>query len=68
MGAEPGSSQGVKLINSVVEGTMFVNCINRCTAELAKAAPLSGRPFLRNDEPEFQLAQFPLPHPGYSVA
>ena len=68
MGEEPGRNLGVQLINSVVAGTIFTNCINRCEAQLAKAEPLMGRPFLRNDEPEFQLAQFPLHHPGYAVA
>jgi hypothetical protein len=68
MGEESGRNIGVQLINSVVTGTMFTNCIDRCEMQLAKAAPLMGRPFLRNDEPEFQLAQFPLHHPGYPVA
>lgn len=68
LGEEPGRNQGLQLINSVVAETMFANCIKRCEMELAKAEPLMGRPFLRNDEAEFQLAQFPLHHPGYRVA
>jgi hypothetical protein len=68
MGAEPGRSHGMQLINSVVGGTMFDGCIDRCETQLAKASPLLGRPFLRNDEPEFCLAEFPLHHPGYPVA
>jgi hypothetical protein len=68
MGDKPGRNQGVQLINSVVAGTMFANCIDRCEMQVAKAEPLMGRPFLRNDEPDFHLAQFPLHHPGYTVA
>jgi hypothetical protein len=68
MGEKSGRVQGVQLINSVVGGTMFANCVNRCEMQLANADPLVGRPFLRNDEPDFQLAQFPLHHPGYPVA
>jgi hypothetical protein len=68
MGEEPGRSHGMRLIDSVVGGTMFAGCIDRCETQLAKASPLMGRPFLRNDEPSFQLAQLPLHHPGYSVS
>jgi hypothetical protein len=68
MGKEPGRNQGAQMINSVVAGTIFSDAIDRCAGQLAKAAPLMGRPFLRNDEPDFHLAQFPLHHPGYTVA
>jgi hypothetical protein len=68
MGDKPGRNQGVQLINSAVAGTMFANCIDRCEIQVAKATPLMGRPFLRNDEPDFHLAQFPLHHPGHMVA
>jgi hypothetical protein len=51
-----------------VTGTRFANCIDRCEMQLAKAEPLMGRPFLRNDEADFHLAQFPLHHPGYPIA
>jgi hypothetical protein len=62
-----GRAEGIHLINSVVEGTKFENCIDRCTLQMAQAVPLLGRAFLRNDEPEFNLAQFPLHHSAYSV-
>ncbi|MDB5950580.1 MAG: hypothetical protein JWR65_2435 [Massilia sp.] len=68
MGEEPGRNRGVQMINSVVAGTMFGNCIDRCEMQLAKAEPLMGRPFLRNDERDFHIAQFPLHHPGYPIA
>jgi hypothetical protein len=68
IGEKPGRNHGVQLINSVLNGTKFENCINQCTFQLAQAAPLMGRPFLRNDEPDFRLAQFPLHHPGYLLS
>jgi hypothetical protein len=68
LGSESGRNQGVAIINSVVEGTQFANCISRCTTQLAQATPLLGRAFLRNDESEFKMAQFPLHHPAYNVA
>jgi hypothetical protein len=68
IGEEPGRDRGVQLISSVVSGTIFANCVDRCATQLTKASPLIGRPFLRNDEPGFRLAQFPLHHPGYIIA
>jgi len=68
LGSESGRNQGVAIINSVVEGTKFADCISSCQAQLAQATPLIGRAFLRNDEPEFNLATFPLHHPAYDVA
>jgi hypothetical protein len=65
LGEEPGRNQGVSLINSVVGGTIFDGCINRCESQLARATPLIGRPFMRNDEPDFLVAQLSLHHPGY---
>jgi hypothetical protein len=65
IGEETGRNLGAQLISSVVDGTPFSSCINRCEMQLASAVPLKGRPFLRNDEPQFQLATFPLSHPGY---
>jgi hypothetical protein len=68
MGEGPGRNRGIQLIDSLVAGTMYTNCVARCEAQVAKASPLMGRPFMRNDEPDFQLAQFPLHHPGYASA
>jgi len=67
LGDTPGSNYGVQLINEVVSGTVFANCVNECRVQVAQASPLMGRPFLRNDEPYFQLAQFPLHHPAYPL-
>jgi hypothetical protein len=68
MGTETGRHHGIQLINSVLEDTGFANCINRCETELAMATSLQGRPFLRNDMPEFYLGKFPLHHPAYLIA
>lgn len=67
IGEAPGRSYGVPLINSIVGGTMFADCIDRCEHQLARAKPLLGRPFLRNDEADFRIAEFALHHPGYVV-
>ena len=66
MGEEAGRNQGVKLINSVVENTIFSECIQRCENQLTRTEPLLGRPFLRNDESDFYIAQFPLHHCAYT--
>jgi hypothetical protein len=68
MGEEPGRNRGVQLINSVVRGTIFDGCIDRCETQLAKATPLIGRPFMRNDESDFFVAHLSLHHPGYVVS
>ena len=68
MGSKSGRNRGIQLINSIVEGTKFEHCVERCAIQVAQATPLLGRAFLRNDEPEFRLAQFPLHHPGYIAA
>jgi hypothetical protein len=68
MGEEPGRDRGMRLIESATTGTIFSGCLERCELQLAKASPLLGRPFMRNEEPDFQLAQFPLHHAGYTLA
>lgn len=66
MGGESGRNEGIRVINSIVEGTKFEHCVERCVAQVAQATPLRGRAFLRNDEPDFRLAQFPLHHSAYA--
>jgi len=68
MGEIPGCNYGTHMINSVVTGTVFADCLNQSRDQLLQATPLLGRPFLRNDIPEFRLAQFPLHHPSYKTA
>lgn len=64
MGDAPGSGAAIASINAILAGTSFANTINRAEIQLAKAQPLIQRPFLRNDEPSFYAAQFPLQHPA----
>jgi len=68
LGMESERGFGVNLIKSIVSETKFVNCIEQCTSQMTQDEPLLGRGFLRNDEPQFYLAQFPLHHPGYGIA
>jgi hypothetical protein len=65
IGEQSNRNQAIQLINSIVSGTIFENCVDRCEIRLAAANPLKGRPFLRNDDPEIRIAEFPLHHPGY---
>lgn len=65
IGQKSDPNQAVQSINSITMGTTFENCVTRCEVRLAAASPLKGRPFLRNDDPEFRVAEFPLHHPGY---
>jgi hypothetical protein len=65
MGQNTDRNQGIQLINSVIDGTIFENCVNGCEMRLANTNSLIGRPFLRNDEPDFRVAQFPLRHSAY---
>jgi hypothetical protein len=66
IGEETGRNPGIALINSVVAGTKFEGCVDRCGSKLAAADLLLGRPFMRNDEPNFVLAQMALHHPAYT--
>lgn len=65
IGQKSDPNQAVQSINSITVGTTFENCVTRCEVRLAAANPLKGRPFLRNDDPDFRVAEFPLHHPGY---
>jgi hypothetical protein len=65
IGEQSDRNQAVQLINSIVSGTTFENCVDRCETRLAATSPLKGRPFLRNDDPEIRIAELPLHHPGY---
>jgi hypothetical protein len=67
MGQRTDRFESLKMINSIVQGTIFERCVDRCEVRLATASTLMGRPFLRNDEPDFRVAEFPLHHPGYTV-
>ncbi|RYE81539.1 MAG: hypothetical protein EOO80_00765 [Oxalobacteraceae bacterium] len=65
IGKKSDRSLSVKMIESITADTPYENCINRCEIRLASSAPMMGRPFLRNDAPEFLATTFPLHHPGY---
>jgi hypothetical protein len=65
IGKDGGRDKGVKIIESIVKDTAFDGCLNRCEFQVQKSSPLLGRPFLRNDFPEFKFAQFPLHHTNY---
>lgn len=68
MGEVPGRAVGEQIIHSIVADTAFAGCVTRAETQIAKAHPLLRKPFLRNDERQFLIAQFPLHHTGYDVA
>jgi hypothetical protein len=65
IGQQSDRNQSIQSINSILMGTTFENCVDRCEMRLAMASPLKGRPFLRNDSPELRIAELPLHHPGH---
>jgi hypothetical protein len=67
LGDKSDRNEAMSIIKSISEGTIFENCVSDCKMRLARSSPLIGRPFLRNDEPDFQIAQFPLHHSAYIV-
>lgn len=62
MGDVPGRGASIGAINAILAGTQFAGAIDRADIQLAKASPLIQRPFLRNDESSFLMAQLPLHH------
>ena len=64
IGDVPGRGSGLASIMAMVSGSQFAGCIALTETQLAKASPVMHRPFMRNDEPEFQVAMLPLHHPA----
>lgn len=67
IGEKSDRPEGIRRINSVLSDTKFENCVYRCEMQLANAGSLNGRPFMRNDEPDFVIAHLQLHHPGYML-
>lgn len=65
IGEKSERNLSIKMIESITAETPYENCVSRCEIRLASSAPMMGRPFLRNDEPEFLAAKFPLHSAGY---
>jgi hypothetical protein len=64
MGDAPGRNASEGTIKMILAGTQFEGAIERAAIQLAKASPLIQRPFMRNDEFSFIVAQMPLHHPS----
>jgi hypothetical protein len=60
-------SAGRYAVESILDGSRFAGGLSRVEAQVAKASPLIQRPFMRNDEPDFFVAQLPLQHPTAMV-
>lgn len=68
IGKTSNRTRNIEMINLVLRDTPFEYCMNRCEMQMAEATPLLGRPFMRNDEPEFFLARLSLHHSGFHTA
>jgi len=66
IGGKSDNRVAAQMIEKITLGTKYEKCVSRCERRLALSTPLLGRPFLRNDEPDFIISSFPLHHPGYS--
>ena len=64
MGDVPGRGGSIGVINTLLAGTQFAGAIEAADTQLASARPLIQRPFMRNDEFSFIVAQMPLHHPS----
>jgi hypothetical protein len=68
MQSRTDNSHGINIIDAIVKDTKFEGCLYRCEAKLAAASPLLGRPFMKNDEPDFIISNFPLHSSSHMLA
>lgn len=68
MSAKTSSYHGIKVVDSILQDTQFAGCLYQCEAKLATASPILGRPFMRNDEPDFLISNFPLHSTSYMLS
>jgi hypothetical protein len=61
---ELGNRSNVVAMNDLLDGSSFAGGLDRASVQVAKAEPMIQRPFMRNDDPSFAYAQFPLSHPS----
>jgi len=54
-------------LSMMLVSTSYSDCLERTDVALARAQPVKGYPFLRNDEPEFTTARLGIDHPIYSI-
>jgi hypothetical protein len=67
MGEKQDSNAGARTVAIIVADTEFTGALETTKSKLAKAKPLIGRPFLRNDDTSFVVAEFPLHGTIYTV-
>ena len=58
---------GVLVVNALLAESNFAGGLDRAMSQVAKASPLIQRPFLRNDDTDFVVAQLPLSHSSATV-
>ncbi len=62
IGEELGHAGGVLVVNALLAESNFAGGIDRAAMQVARASPLIQRPFMRNDDNDFFVAQLPLSH------
>ena len=66
-GAKVDVASSTAILNRMLASTNVAGCLERTDIALAKAQPIKGYPFLRNDEPEFVTARLGIDHPVYGI-
>lgn len=64
IGSEGDRSLAVAGINTLLAESSFAGGLERAATQVAQAEPMILRPFMRNDEPSFFVAQMPFSHPS----
>lgn len=63
IGEKNNRDTGVSLIENLMEDSSFASGLQRAQKQVAAASPMIHRPFMRNDESDFIVAQLPFSHP-----
>ena len=64
IGSEGDRAAGEARVNALLADSSFSGGIARAATQVAKASPMIQRPFMRNDESSFLVAQLPFSHPS----
>jgi hypothetical protein len=66
MGDKQECAIGMAVIKACVTGTAYSDCLTQAEQRLARAQPLTSKPFIWNNEPEFVVATLAIEHPMYA--
>ena len=60
-------ASSTEVLNKMLASTSYAGCLERTDVALAKAEPVKGYPFLRNDEQDFVTARLGIDHLIYNI-